>query len=112
MSILNSKDGRYRLYWRLLDKDGNREADCLGYYNSMQQLTPLAKEFGIANKILTRKKTLGEELVMFCIDHDTGNIYDYCPWEQAFRGRNFKFRQCKHKTDSHEMLQDNGELTL
>jgi hypothetical protein len=50
--------------------------------------------------------------VMFCIDHDTGNIYDYCPWEQAFRGRNFKFRHCKHKTDSHEMLQDNGELTL
>ena len=101
MSILNSEDGRYGLYWELLDKDGNLEADCLGYYDSLRQLIPLAKEFGIANKILTRKKTLGEELVMFCIDHDTGTIYDYCPWEQVF-----------NLNDSHKMLQDGKELTL
>ena len=84
---LFSSEGRFSLHWECLFPEGGVEGDTLGYYNTLEQLTPLAKEFGIANKILTRCKnedTKGQKLIMFVIDHDTADIYDYCPWEQKF----------------------------
>lgn len=99
MSIV-SKEGRYCLQWEFLDKNKDLSADTLGYYNSIEQCTPLAREFGIANKILSRRKD-GEELILFIIDYDTAEIYDYCPWTQEFKLQPL-----------HEILNDGKEITL
>lgn len=99
MSSVN-QEGRYGLHWEFLDKGKNLSADCLGYYNSLRQCTPLAKEFGIANRILSRRKD-GEELILFVIDSETAEVYDYCPWEQVFKLQPL-----------HAILNDGKEITL
>lgn len=77
-------EGRYALHWEMLDKDGYLQADCLGEFDSIEQCTLRAKEFGKFNKIHTRKATLSQELVVFIIDDETLGVHNYCPKTQEF----------------------------